>query len=573
LGQGDSAELTRHDFLAATGAAAGGLWLAGQAPAATAASCATPNGFPAGLALSRQTFVNWAREIRVDDVWTAAPRTPADVAAVANWAARHGWRVRARGMMHGWSPLTVVPGSSCAQRTLLLDTTKHLTGVEMRDSTTVRAQAGATLDAVLAVLEQHGRALVAAPAPGDITVGGALAINAHGTAIPARGESRPAGGTYGSLSNLIRSLTAVVWSTRRGRYVLRRFDRDDPAIAPLLVHIGRAFVVEAELASIPLVPLRCQSFMDIPASELFAPPGATGRTLASFLEETGRVETILFPFTDHPWLKVWSVSPVKPAASRQVTAPYNYPFANNIPTEVSELARSMVEDNPAATPLFGQLIYDVSTAGLIATGSADIWGAPKNSQLYVRPTTLRETANGYAVLCRRADIQRAVHEFSAFFLKLQESYRARGLYPANIGSEIRVTGIDHRGDVGIPKARTATLSALRPHNGHPDRNVAVWFDVFCFPTTPGAQPFYRDIERWFFANYRSYGHVRPEWSKGWGYSGTAGWSDRRMLRQVVPNAYRAGVARHENFDSVRRHLGSHDPHGIYGNALLDRLFA
>jgi FAD/FMN-containing dehydrogenase len=51
------------------------------------------------------------------------------------------------------------------------------------------------------------------PAPGDITVGGMLAINAHGSAIPGTGETRQPGQTYGSLSNPILSLTTVVWFT------------------------------------------------------------------------------------------------------------------------------------------------------------------------------------------------------------------------------------------------------------------------------------------------------------------------------------------------------------------------
>ena len=51
------------------------------------------------------------------------------------------------------------------------------------------------------------------PAPGDITIGGALAIDAHGAALPANGETQVSGSTYGSLSNLVTSLTAVVWSS------------------------------------------------------------------------------------------------------------------------------------------------------------------------------------------------------------------------------------------------------------------------------------------------------------------------------------------------------------------------
>ncbi len=54
-------------------------------------------------------------------MWTATARTPDDVVRIANWARDNGYRVRAKGTMHGWSPLTVVPGEN-VEKTLLVDT-------------------------------------------------------------------------------------------------------------------------------------------------------------------------------------------------------------------------------------------------------------------------------------------------------------------------------------------------------------------------------------------------------------------------------------------------------------------
>ncbi|EPJ42230.1 hypothetical protein STAFG_0697 [Streptomyces afghaniensis 772] len=96
-----------------------------------------------------------------------------------------------------------------------------------------------TMEAMLTFLEEHGLGVTATPAPGVLTLGGALAIDAHGTAVPARGERRPQGHTYGSLSNLILSLTAVVWDSRAGAYALRTFHRDKGDCAALLTHLGR----------------------------------------------------------------------------------------------------------------------------------------------------------------------------------------------------------------------------------------------------------------------------------------------------------------------------------------------
>jgi FAD/FMN-containing dehydrogenase len=380
------------------------------------------------------------------------------------------------------------------------------------------------------------------------------------------------GHTYGSLSNLIVSLTAVVWDQRRRRYVLRRFDRSERDIGALLVHLGRTFVVEAELRVGANGHVRCQSFIDIPVSELFAAPNArASNTLASYVEEGGGVEAIWYPFTDRPWLKVWTPSPTRPAGSRAVSGPYNYPFSDNIPVQLSELATSVIEGDAGLTPLYGQLQYDATNLGLPATGGLDIWGPSKDVLLYIRPTTIRETANGYAVHCARANIQRVVSEFAAFHRQRVAAYQERGSYPVNMPVEIRVTGLDHARDVGVPGARPPILSALRPHPGHPEWDVAVWIDVLTFAGTRDATRFYKELETWMFANYSSYASVRPEWSKGWAFTDQAAWSNPAILQRRIPSTYRAGHGAGDGWDWALATLDRLDPHRIFTNPFLDRL--
>ncbi len=356
--------------------------------------------------------------------------------------------MRARGRVHNWSPLALAPTAGLALRVLLVDTTRHLTRVRMARGhpAAVTAQTGVSMEALLGFLEAAGHGLIAHPAPGDLTLGGVLAIDGHGTAVPARGERVEAGESFGSVSNLVLSLTAVVWSERGQHYVLQQFDRDDPICASLLTHLGRAFVT---------------SRVDIPACELFAAPPAGGPTLASFLDADGRVEAIMYPFTENPWLKVWSVSPRRPAGSRRVTAPYNYPFSDTLPDAVQRTLRRQFVSDPGQAVAFGQLSYQQTVDGL-GREDAHFWGAAKNLLLYVRPSTLRATANGYAILTRRDDVQRVVSEFFSFYRRLLERYRARGVYPLNLPIEVRVTGLDHPGDVGIAGAQPALLSALSP---------------------------------------------------------------------------------------------------------------
>ena len=559
--------------LTAAGVVAG--WTPIYQIAANAQSApATPPNFPASIPLSQQAFQNWSGEIVVSNVWTAAPTSAADVVTVVNWASANGYRVRPRGHMHNWSPLTIDPSGTGAQ-IVLLDTTASLTAVTVDTTTSparVTAQTGVSLESLLATLEQYNLGVTAAPAPGDITLGGALAINAHGTAVPATGESQLSGNTYGSLSNLVLSLTAVVYDAGQKQYVLRTFQRTDPDIGAFLTHVGRAFIVEATLEVGPNQRLRCQSFTNIPSTELFATAGSTGRTVESFLNQSGRMEAIWFPFTTTPWLKVWTPTPTQPSSSRTVTSPYNYPFSDSIPQSLSDLvSKIVIGGEQYLTPLFGQTQLAITTAGLALTGSGDIWGWSRTVLEYIRPTTLRVTANGYTVLTSRANVQRAINEFVQFYQNRISAYQALNEYPMNGPVEIRVTGLDQPSDAGAG-AIVPTISALKPRPDHPEWDTAVWFDILTLPGTPLADQFYREIEQWMLSNYSgSYATVRPEWSKGWAYTNSAAWQDSTMLGTTIPNLYRDGQPATSNWDTAHNTLNQYDPQRIFSSPLLDQL--
>ncbi|MER6070719.1 cholesterol oxidase substrate-binding domain-containing protein [Streptomyces sp. NPDC001817] len=524
--------------------------------------------FPPQVALYRSAYRNWVGEITADGLWACAPNGPEEVLAVVNWAWRSGRRVRARGCSHGWSPLTITEGTRADARVLLVDTTRHLTALTLESGSAVRAGTGVTLEALLTFLEGHGLGLTATPAPGDLTLGGALAIDAHGTAVPAAGE-RPAPGTmYGSLSNRVLELTAVVWDADRGAYVLRTFRRAEADCAALLTHLGRAFVTEVVLRVGPDSPLRCVSRTDVPARELFAAPGSGGRTLASLLRRSGRVEAIWFAFTEFPWLKEWSVAPVRPAGSRHVTSPYNYPFSDSVPTPVADLVGRLVAGAAwYLAPELGAAQLTAASLGLAATDSADLWGPSKNTLLYLRPTTLRVSANGYAVHTSRAGVQRVVHEFTRFYRERLAAYAARGRFPVNGSVEIRVTGLDDPAETGVPGARVPLLSALRPVVDRPEWDTAVWLDVLTLPGTPHAEEFLRELERFLLRTYDGGSALaRVEWSKGWGYTTQAAWSDAEVLDRAVPGSFGPQV-----WAQALGTLDRLDPHRVFGNAFLDRL--
>ncbi|OHV62282.1 cholesterol oxidase substrate-binding domain-containing protein [Pseudofrankia sp. BMG5.36] len=570
----DRAHASRRAVIAGAGLTAFGLLQWTPAFRLTPAEAATPAppGFPSSIPLYQQAFQNWSGEIKVDNLWTAAPATPADVVTMANWAHANGWRLRPRGARLNWSPLVVPAGASGV---VLVDTTAHLTAITVHAGSpaSVTVQPGATVDAVLAALEPAGYGLTATPAIGENTIGGVLAVGGRGTGIAAQGETLPAGHTFGSLSNLAVSLTAVVWDAGQNRYVLRTFQRGDAEAGALLVHLGRAFITEATLRVGPNRRLRCQSWFNVSADTLFAPPASAGaQSFASYVNSSGRVVCIWFPFTANPWLRVWTVSPNKPLLSRQVTSPYNFPFNDIIPKEVSDLLAQIITGDVSQTPTLMQTQISLVGAGLISTASWDIWGWSKNLLSYVKSSTLRITTTCHAIHTRRADIQRVASEFYAFYKSKLAEYQARGQYPMNAPVEFRVTGLDNPADSQVPGARPALLSPLRARPDHPEWDAVVWVDVVSVPGTPYQNQFYRELETWLRSNYAgAYAAVRPEWSKRFAHTDAGPWTDPAVLAAAIPASYSAGAPAGADWNAARAILSALDPHRVFSNAFLDTL--
>lgn len=571
---------TRRTFLGAAGTAAGaiaGLAATGWVPVfsvpAEAATLATPPNFPSSIPLSQQAFQNWSEQIVFDAVWTATPSTPADVVTIANWAHANGYRVRARGMMHNWSPI-LIPAGSDVSKVVLVDTTVHLTGTTITAGSpaTVTAQSGVTIDTLLATLETAGYGLLESTAPGDLTIGGVLAIGGHGSGVPATGETLPTGGSYGSLANLVLSLTAVVWNASSSSYVLKTFQRTDSDIGAFLVHLGRAFVTEVTMQVITNQRLRCQNWFDMEATDIFGAPGSNANTLDSFLASAGRVEAIYFPFTGPPWLKVWSVSPTKPGVSVEIDSPYPYTFANSLTQAEADFVKEVVNGDVSGTPAFENSEMAIVGTGLITTGTWDIWGWSKNTLLYVKPTTLRIVEGGWAVLCARSNAQQVLNDFFEQYETLLTQYQNNSEYPINGPIEIRVTGLDQPGDVAVSGAVQPLLSAVRPRPDHPEWDTCVWLDIGTFPGTPASLDFYTDIEAWIWSHYTgSYATVRPEWSKAWAHTANGAWTNTSIITTNIPAAFRAGQPTSANWDTAMAILDRYDPNRVFSNTFLDTL--
>ena len=187
-----------------------------------------PPAFPEGIALYQQAYQNWSKEIMLDAIWTCSPKTPEDVVRLANWGHANGYTIR--------PPRCHARLDAADHRQRCAGRQGHprrhhgstLTGVSVNaggSPATVTAGPGATLDAITTALQAQGLGFANLPAPGVLTIAGCLAVDAHGAALPAEGEAHVPGQTFGSLSNLVTSLTAVVWNG--SEYALKTYARSE----------------------------------------------------------------------------------------------------------------------------------------------------------------------------------------------------------------------------------------------------------------------------------------------------------------------------------------------------------
>lgn len=310
-------------------------------------------------------------------------------------------------------------------------------------------------------------------------------------------------------------------------------------------------------------------------------------SFAHFLERSGRVEVIWFPFSTNPWLHVWTVAPEKPAASRAVDAPYNYPFADNVTSTLEDLLKFTLDKlDPALTPELGRAMANITSQGLDGKDffgtptyppSRDLWGPSKNTLLYIKDSTLRVTANGYAIHLKKADLQRAVHDFTTKFEEMLARYAAEGKYPVNSPLEIRVTSLDEpqklgvaAGTVGAPPVISSLNKDELAVRNHWD--VALWIDVLTLPGTANANAFFREFEVWLLQRFSgSAGRPMPEWSKGWAYTGDGPWTDADYLEKVR-QLFTVGRADDDTWRFEVETLQKYDGHNLYTNPFLARLF-
>ncbi|NMO93498.1 D-arabinono-1,4-lactone oxidase [Actinomycetospora sp. TBRC 11914] len=205
-------------------------------------------------------WTNWSGGQRCRPVATARPLDEAGVAGVVRRAAERGHTVRPVGSGHGFSDLAVTDGVHLDASVFSGITAVSSDG--RGDRATVRVRGGTTVGDLQEALDERGLAL---RVPLDLrgpTVGGALAVGAHGSA--------PRGG---SLSEAVLGMRLV-----DGRGRVRDVARADlDAARTSLGALG--VVLDVELAVVPAAPVRVTR-SSRPVEEVLDPDFWEGHDLA-----------------------------------------------------------------------------------------------------------------------------------------------------------------------------------------------------------------------------------------------------------------------------------------------------
>lgn len=546
-----------------------------EAPSVMADS--PPEGFPPDIPVDQITFSDWSLRINVAGVYIARIATAQDAVTVCNWAAANGWAVRPSGANHNWSPFLLAPGTAASPPVIFVDTSK-LTGTsfEYDGNPLATFGTGLTLEAASAYLAgldngglsaAPGYAFPQLPAPGNLTLGGALAIGAHGTVVPTKGGSSPY--LMGCLSNLITGFEAVVTDpTKTGQttYELRTFQRTDVDAAAFLVHLGRTFVTSVTMLVEPNYYLQLTCLFPQVSDLLGAPSQDSPGQFSALLDEYGRIEILWFPFNDQAFVQANQRQ--ETAIEPQVAGPYNFPWMNSVTPDLNAAIAHQLKTTPSDTPAFTK--GELGMAASKENGKV-YNGISRDLEIYLKDTTLRVTLWGWAIQIPRSQVQYVANEFYEQVQSQLSAAESKGEYPVNAAMEIRCTTVDSLDGLPWDDAVPAPLAATNPVD--PSLDTVIWLNVGTITGTPGANEFFTELEAWLLTTFESWtltGRVRPEWSKAWAYTDAGPWTNPDTI-QTIRAAFPASDPPFD-FAWVQGRLAAYDQGNIFRSPLLEQLF-
>jgi L-gulonolactone oxidase len=435
----------------------------------------------------RKRWYNWIRN-RQSDADVYQPERRDEIREAIGEAIRSRGPTRPLGKSYAWSSLVSTDGNmidlSRFDRLLSVDT----------QAMTLEVEAGMTLRTLVDTASRFGMTVPSVPIFLGLSVGGAVAVGAHGS-----------GQRFGTMSDAIVELTLV---TADG--TLRTLTRNDPELDAARVSLGALGVIYS-------VKLACEKAFTLRVERGFVSDGIIAE-LADVLSTYEFVELFWFLTEGKVWVELMSRTDA-PAPRRDLAER----ALRHARDAFGQLVCATVL--PASARLTPRLVSPIleTLYGIVSPFNG--FGSGYRSEVLSSRDAFHYIHNYAkcwdAEFCIEADPDRVIGFWSAVRDAISSAQR-QGRYPVNLLIHARFIG--------------ESRAFLSPAHGRPS---SCYLEVVTLAGTTGARAFLEEIqtlaERW---------QARPHWGK---------YFDESKISEIA-SLYPAL----ENFKAVRRALDPHE---------------
>jgi L-gulono-1,4-lactone dehydrogenase len=398
--------------------------------------------------MGRERWTNWAGNLDCScDI--VAPRNLDELCATVKHAARAGRRVRAAGGSYSWTPL--VPSEGTIVRLDQLDRVLHFD----ESARTVEVECGIRIGGLTREAASRGLTIVTPTLFPKPTIGGAVAVGAHGTDFH-----------LGGMEDRIIEMKIV--DAQGEVRVLRSGDPD----------MGAARVALGTLGLIYSVTFKLEEQYDVATQIRLLPVKRVLDEFDDLQASCGFLEMFWFPFQESMWVYMMD----RTNAPRDPTSTWTR-LKIDLDTTIQKVASQrlipwIARHAPRLTPVLNS----------IASGMAFHEGLsvkPASDAFHFQRAYAKCWEMEYAVPASQAT------EVWREGIALVEHYARSELYPINLALHGRFTG--------------ASAAWIAPNHGRP----TCYIDITTAMGTPHWESFFREIESAWLA----LPGARPHWGK------------------------------------------------------------
>ncbi len=391
---------------------------------------------------------NWAGNLHCS-CEVVAPRGLDELCQVVKDAASSGRHIRATGASYSWAPL--VPNDDLIVRLHQLDRVLH---VDKADGT-MEVECGMTVDGLTRKAAEHGLTVVSPTLFPKPTIGGAIAVGAHGT-------DRDNGGMQDSV-------VALKMIDADGE--VRTVDKDHPDMGAARVALGTLGVIYSVTFKLP-------PQYDVATQIRILPVQRVLDEFEDLQNSCGFLEMFWFPFQPNMWVYMMdhAKAPRDPSTwwsrlrTRINTSIQSVASQRLIPT----IARYAPRLTPVLNSLASRMAFHAGSSVRTASKAFHFQRA------YAKCWEMEYAVPSSAAATVWRD-----------GIDLVNRYAASGLYPMNLALHGRFTG--------------ASGSWIAPNHGRP----TCYIDVTTAKGTPHWNSFFREVER----RWCEIDGARPHWGK------------------------------------------------------------